>query len=703
MPIEPQPHEGVLCYDVGGLKIRPLSHASSITADIGSSFSLSSCYTQDYDVTLKGVVHKDDDYLKAMPVFIRERLDEAAGRDPLFFKGPKEEMVVLARGDKGSSYSYSRPPYNHMALCCQQFSDRPAPLLFQAVLLPMISEMLVRKGRLLMHAGCVSTPEGEGILLIADSGGGKTTTTLTMATFGFHFLSDDLVVASAGETGLVFEPIREKMNLTRKTIDFFPHTAYLREALEKSPEKKLPVAPADVFTPRQIADNARACAIFLLRVAGKKPALTRVSTQAMMAPMLKNSNFARQDTLSKEKVDLLWQLLDQADCFRLETGLKPQVLGNWICKEAASGSFCAPSPGLGSLENTGASYPQKKISHRAKTRFRPWSYSGLKLFLKGLLAFTLEDRLEATGYMTHFFSRVNRKKIQHWLRYHRIENHVAAYAAAQSLPMEEYPMLGETFLMQARASALQLAGVAGRICRQLQSEDIPAMLLRGPAMAEAYFPDTMLRYCRDVDIIVHPEDMERAESVVHQLGFQPLENRDYWLKKGELPMTDGRVVVELHWEVYPALTPMPVPEAEVWNRTSTVLLDDVPVVMAAPEHLLLSSCVHMACEHWMDRMVRLIDIRQILHHSGSDMDWDWILQKTLEAHMRFPVGHVLTMARDLVDASVPTEILQGLDPQNLTEKAALWVISPRRFLMQPGGVGGLRRAIYKRFVRRLVV
>ena len=300
------------------------------------------------------------------------------------------------------------------------------------------------------------------------------------------------------------------------------------------------------------------------------------------------------------------------------------------------------------------------------------------------------------------FSRVNRKKIHRWLRYHRIENHVAAYAAAQSLPMEDYPMLGETFLMQTRASALQLAGVTGRICRELQSQDIPAMLLRGPAMAEAYFPDAMLRYCRDVDIIVHPGDMNRAEAVVQELGFQPRENREYWLQKGELPMTDGHVVVELHWEAYPALTPMPIPEADVWNRTGTVLLDGVSVVMAAPEHLLLSSCVHMACEHWMDRMVRLIDIRQILHHSGSEMDWDWIRQRTLEAHMRFPVGHVLTMARDLVDAAVPREVLKRLSPSTVVEKTAMGVISSQRFMMQPESVGGIRRSIYRRFVRHLI-
>ena len=85
------------------------------------------------------------------------------------------------------------------------------------------------------------------------------------------------------------------------------------------------------------------------------------------------------------------------------------------------------------------------------------------------------------------------------------------------------------------------------------------------------------------------------------------------------------------------------------------------------------------------------------------MDWDWILKRTQEAHMRFPVGHVLAMARELVDASVPAEVLQGLAPKHVLEKTARGVISPRRFVMQPVRGGELRRAIYKRFVRRLVV
>ncbi len=688
-----------LCYDVGGLIIRPVSRDAIITRDIENAFSLSRCYTVDFDITLEGFIRLDNDYFQNMPAFVRGRVDGIDKQSPWCFKGPDGQIVVLARGKETSSYTISSPPYDLIQLNCQKLSEKAAPLLYQTVLLPMISELLVKRGRLLMHAGCVATPEGDGILLIADSGGGKTTTTFSMANHGFRFISDDLVVASGKPGGLVFEPVREKMNLTRQTIDFFPQTAYLRELLLNSPERKLPVAPADVFSTDGITDQGRAVAIFILKIGPKGPRLTQLATDAILKPMLKQSNFARGEALSRERIDLLWRLLDQTQCYQLETGLSPDDLGGWLKKKAIAGTFCPSSTLLEQIDRENRTKFSFTQVRKGRARTRAWSPQSLQIFIKSLLSYTLENRLEHAGFINHFYAKVNQIRFWRWLTYHRIENHAATYARAQLIPMDQRGDTADGLLMKAQAHALQLAAVAARVIRHLASQEIPSLLQRGPAMAKVFFPEPFLRYCRDVDVIVPSKDLEKAEYALRELGFQTREDRSYWLRKGEIPMTDGRVVVELHWQVYPVLAPMPKAESTVWEETRSIELEGTTVNMPAPEQLLLSSCIHLACEHWMDRMVRLIDIRQILHHTGSDFDWDWLLAKTLEGGMRLPVGHVLSTAQNLVEAPVPQHVLKRLAAVSFAEKVGYNLIGSRRFLMQPGSIGSWRRSLYRRLIR----
>jgi len=689
-----------LCYDVGGLKIKPVSSDAIVNRDFGNAFSLCRCRPHNYDVSLEGFIRLDNDYFQDMPAFIRERMDEIDDQNPWYITGPEKQIAVLARGKDTSSYTISHPPYDRIQLNCQKLSHKAAPLLYQTVLLPMISELMVKRGRLLMHAGCVATPEGDGVLLIADSGGGKTTTTLTMASHGFQFISDDLVVASGAAGDLVFEPVREKMNLTRQTIEFFPQIKYLRQALQTSSERKLPVAPGDVFSLERISDQGRARAIFVLKVGPNGPRLSRLTADAIIQPMLKQITFARGEALSRERVDLLWQLLDQTRCYQLETGLKPEELGDWLRKEAIGGTFCPNSVQLGRFDR--GKHPKRGQSGvpTGGGRIHTWSPQSLQLFIQSLLAYTLENRLENTGFLKHFYAKVDPARFRRWLRYHRIENHAAAYAVARSIPMDQQADTADTLLIKAQAHALQLASVAARVVRLLAAENIPVLIQRGPAMARAFFPEPFLRFCRDVDVIVPYDALENAESVLRETGFEARKNRSYWLRKGEIPMTDGRSVVELHWQVYPALAPMPDAESTVWEKTRMIRLAETLVPMPAFEHLLLSACIHLACEHWMDRLVRLIDIRQILDHADSNFDWDWVLEKTLGNGMRPAVGQVLSMAQHLVAAAVPQQVLKKLSAGSLAEKITFNLIRPGRFLMQPGSVGRWRRAFYRKLIRQ---
>lgn len=61
--------------------------------------------------------------------------------------------------------------------------------------------LLGRLGRTLVHSAAVVDPAGRAWLLVGDTHAGKTTTTINMVRGGWHFLSDDHVVAGGTGTG----------------------------------------------------------------------------------------------------------------------------------------------------------------------------------------------------------------------------------------------------------------------------------------------------------------------------------------------------------------------------------------------------------------------------------------------------------------------------------------------------------------------
>jgi len=60
-----------------------------------------------------------------------------------------------------------------------------------------LMELLERRGRFALHAACLASAQGRGVLLAGPSGAGKSTLALALALAGMQFLSDDIVFLTA--------------------------------------------------------------------------------------------------------------------------------------------------------------------------------------------------------------------------------------------------------------------------------------------------------------------------------------------------------------------------------------------------------------------------------------------------------------------------------------------------------------------------
>ena len=104
-----------------------------------------------------------------------------------------------------------------------------------------------------------------------------------------------------------------------------------------------------------------------------------------------------------------------------------------------------------------------------------------------------------------------------------------------------------------QSAFLQL--VASRLIAALADEGIRSTILKGPQLGETIYGDPGRRLSNDIDLLVAPEQLEAAATIVQQFGYRPpsdhvrqdgLPQLHFTLnhRRGELPP------IELHWRVH---------------------------------------------------------------------------------------------------------------------------------------------------------
>ena len=663
-------------FNLAGTKIVFVDPPDIINYVVGRAFNLSEVPPCKPDITFNCAIQADTKFFDKMPVDVRHEFDNIeVWRDPCFFEGQDGKLFAIVRNMGCASYAETLPPYTQVNVVCQMLTREETPLHLQVILIPMISHLMLMQGKFIMHAGCVATPEGEGLVLMADSGGGKTTTVFSLARNGFDFLSDDLVVACRTENGYVYRPIQERINVTRKTIKFFPELRYAKNRLKKIDATKLPVNPHEVFDKHKIKNTARAAIIIFIRLSKEGPKLVPLNGSAILKPLLKSNTFARYKHIPQVQVETIWNLLEQTKTFALYTGHDPDLLGLWMAKRARDGVL--------------VDKPSRNIVSRSKNKKRSQTNRGkFACGLEKILASTLDDETVSTGnvvdenWAAHF---------ERQIRYHRIDNLVAQYLLNKGMESSADVAADPSgVITKAKASDLRLNAMAKTVFQKFTHRGIPALALRGPTFAGDYYPNSYLRIYRDIDVIVREADLRKAQTSLVEMGFYAEPDQDYWIGKGEIPFTNGQVRVELHWDAYPVMNKQKMPYYDFRQQLQRTVLDGLSVPTVNINHLLLSTCFHLYFEHRMDRICRLIDIRQIIKKGADLLDWDWMVHTLPADYCRFAFWLSLAHASELVGAQVPQAILQKIAPRRFKEKTADCLYRASALLAMPKKSSRLR-------------
>lgn len=179
----------------------------------------------------------------------------------------------------------------------------------------------------------------------------------------------------------------------------------------------------------------------------------------------------------------------------------------------------------------------------------------------------------------------------------------AMYAAAQRALAHDdraaarFPRSRAAYFRAAGRTSHQLAQ-AESIAVALRSAGVPAIALKGIALARRYYADPAARPMTDIDLLVRGADLAGAEAMLRRAGFTDavdatfaatLRRRHHHLP----PLRDpaGGELIELHHDLLPRASRVRIDVDALWRRSITE--PDSALRFLAPEDLYLHLAIHL--------------------------------------------------------------------------------------------------------------
>ncbi|MDD9148228.1 MULTISPECIES: nucleotidyltransferase family protein [unclassified Sporolactobacillus] len=296
--------------------------------------------------------------------------------------------------------------------------------------------------------------------------------------------------------------------------------------------------------------------------------------------------------------------------------------------------------------------------------------------------------------------------------------------------------LKERFIRNISASLLLKAQLKQLLSR-FESLGIDVIPLKGPLFAEKYYGDLAARDSGDIDILIRPEQMDAAITIIRAMEFvpgkkyEPYHFHRIFCKK--MPDWPDELTIEVHWDLLRKKTSS-LNAAELWH-------DSVPlrpyrhVFELSDFHTFYLICLH-GWNHDLNSWKYFIDIIQLIHVMKDRLDYGQLLELAhrqltwrrvshtlmivyhefphLDNVLPFPISHGTTLwwrRRDLqcADApkkTVPTSIRRLKQLRDYDSLFQKWIFLKREMMPDPANFADIigREAMARpRFVQYLLI
>lgn len=223
---------------------------------------------------------------------------------------------------------------------------------------------------------------------------------------------------------------------------------------------------------------------------------------------------------------------------------------------------------------------------------------------------------------------------------------------------------------------------------------IPAVVLKGGALATTLYPDPALRPMSDLDLLIPRTQFAAADALLRAAAFSsPLELRHDFAPR----LTNYRAYarhgrqpahVELHWHLFKSPYYWGrVPMEWFWERTAEIKIQGRPVSVFTREAQLVHLGAHYALHHRAERLIWSYDLARLIAREREVLDWEAVADAAARFGLTQALGVALARTAQTWGVCAPSAVVSRLNaarPQWRDRAAYALMTAPRgqaRFLL----------------------
>ncbi len=275
----------------------------------------------------------------------------------------------------------------------------------------------------------------------------------------------------------------------------------------------------------------------------------------------------------------------------------------------------------------------------------------------------------------------------------------------QAVPKDILNQLLVNFRTNTRRSLLLSAELV-RLLNLFEAQAIPALPFKGPVLAASAYGNLSLRQFSDLDILVRPQDIEKAKALFLSEGYRMKIERievtqeqeaafvrsqsiHQFVREAAYPFIhhEKGVTAELHWGIMPQYFCFPI-DSLAWEQSEFVSIAGNKVPNLSPEITLLMLVGHGTKDCWT-QLARICDIAELIR-SHPQLNWTKLIEQARIKGGQRMLFLGLMLARNLLGASLPEEVWQKIQAEKEVELLARQVserlFSPSNASFQDGSV-----------------
>ncbi len=218
-----------------------------------------------------------------------------------------------------------------------------------------------------------------------------------------------------------------------------------------------------------------------------------------------------------------------------------------------------------------------------------------------------------------------------------------AYLQNSSGQAPAFSFLQDRYQLQIRQNMAAIAE-AKKVFQSLDAAGIQFIVLKGISLLEMIYPHFAMRTTSDLDLLVHREDLRRADESLRKDGYYPMDstperailNPPGYLASLEYHRSLGSFsYIHLHWHLINTSTPATayidnIDLERLWHYSRKTVIAGREALIFCPEHLLIYLCEHsLRVGHSFDRLILICDLLYTIRRCGNDIDWSFLHAEAL--------------------------------------------------------------------------